>query len=67
MHSLGLNEAELDFLSTSLGGDLVDVKNVSSVTQALRLVLDKSVDRVLSRIHFHCLPYHIIIERAGFF
>jgi len=63
-HSLGLNEAELDFLSVSLGGDRVDVQDISSVKAALVLVLEKAGrESLLTRVHFHCLTYHVIIER----
>ena len=44
----------------------MDVKDISSVKAALVLVLEKAGgESVLSRVHFHCLTYHIILERKG--
>ena len=53
-------------MSEVLGGERVEVGDVSSVKRALVLILNQAEEGLLSRVHFHCLDYHIIIERIGF-
>ena len=44
----------------------MDVKDISSVKAALVLILEKAgSESSLTRVHFHCLTYHIILERKG--
>ena len=44
----------------------MEVKDISSVKAALVLILEKAdVESSLTRVHFHCLTYHIILERKG--
>ena len=70
--SLGLNEQELGSIYLALGGteftrDHFKDPLVSTVVKALRLVyreIEKMphISRKLTRIHFHCLTFHLILQ-----
>jgi len=72
--SLGLNEQELGSLYLSLGGKQFtasDFSNpkVTTVVSSLQYIISQTVPyekntRQLSRIHFHCLPFHLIVQRT---
>jgi ADP-dependent glucokinase len=72
VNSLGLNEQELGSLYLALGGTEFDRENfkdplVSTVVSALQFVyreIEKipTFSRKLTRIHFHCLTFHMIIQ-----
>ena len=74
--SLGLNEDELGHLYLQLGGSQLSIEDfhspsVATVEKALKYVLSSTSSftdipshvnkRRLSRIHFHCLEFHVIV------
>ena len=67
--SLGLNEDELGHLYVALGGERLSLQNfhspnVSTVEEAIHFIFEHlpihNKKRALSRIHFHCLEFHLI-------
>ena len=78
MNALGLNEQEMAFASFAGGGPHFDLREeqgqppVHKITDIMVWLLKKygySVhrqDSKLTRIHFHCLTYHIIATVPGF-
>eukprot|EP01112_Ceratiomyxa_fruticulosa_P018523 TRINITY_DN5932_c0_g1_i4.p1 TRINITY_DN5932_c0_g1~~TRINITY_DN5932_c0_g1_i4.p1 ORF type:complete len:501 (+),score=67.22 TRINITY_DN5932_c0_g1_i4:216-1718(+) len=73
--SLGLNEQELGSLYLSLGGQqftALDFSSpkISTVVSSLQYIISKTIpddksSRQLSRIHFHCLTFHLIVQRVS--
>ena len=71
VNSLGLNEQELFTLYSSLGGSNYSINqfkepSIRTVIDTIRFVLlkldTKNVTRYLTRVHFHCLHFHVIVE-----
>ncbi|XP_071845804.1 ADP-dependent glucokinase-like [Apostichopus japonicus] len=70
VHSLGLNEQELSLIAkvTGLANDLAVTKGhpeIPQVADILVALLRSKRKSTLTRIHFHCLTYHIIATRKG--
>lgn len=77
--SLGLNEQELLFLSRSVGGPHSDLSwtevgvaspaAVAVASDVLRWILQRfgavSGESLLSRVHFHSLPFHVVAVMTG--
>ena len=70
--SLGLNEMELSSLYTAVGGKDISPEKLalsnpepSDVYEAIAFIFGayEAESRVLSRIHFHCLGFHVIATR----
>eukprot|EP00300_Choanocystis_sp_HF-7_P001005 c10828_g1_i1.p1 GENE.c10828_g1_i1~~c10828_g1_i1.p1 ORF type:complete len:508 (+),score=57.08 c10828_g1_i1:63-1526(+) len=75
VHSLGLNEQELDSLSTALSLTSLSMQSPGSavpsyaaVSEALAALLVRSqsqgADSLLSRVHFHSLAFHMLCQRT---